>query len=59
MPFVTVFVEQTDIDEAVARVISQFGPEVVHVNYNMGLDTSDEPCIRFRFSPMKPRSWTS
>lgn len=48
MPFVSVFVEQEEIDKIVDLAIAHLGPDVVRVNYEVGVDTSDEPCIRFR-----------
>ena len=48
MPFVSVFVEQSEIDAIVERATSQLGPDVVRVIHWVGLDYSDEPCIRFR-----------
>ena len=48
MPYVSVFVEQSEIDAIVDRAIEQLGPDVVNVNYNVGVDNTGDPCIRFR-----------
>ena len=49
MPLVPAgFVNQAELDAEVSVAISQLGPEVVRVKYNVGHDFDGDPCIRFR-----------
>lgn len=44
----TGFVHQTQLANEVAKAIRKLGREAVHVNYNLGTDSTGEPSIFFR-----------
>jgi hypothetical protein len=42
------FVHQAQLDSEIKNALSKLGPEVVHVAYNLGEDSTGEPSIFFR-----------
>lgn len=44
----TGFVNQAQLGEVVAQAAQHLGPEVVHVTYKVGHDSTSEPAIFFR-----------
>jgi hypothetical protein len=42
------FIHQGRLDADIRRAVSKLGPEVVHVAYNVGEDSTGEPSIFFR-----------
>jgi hypothetical protein len=44
----TAYFNQTEIAEAVEKVIKTLGPEVVRVRYNVGEDWTGDPALYFR-----------
>lgn len=47
-PIPTGFVNQAQLGDVVAQAARQLGPEVVHVAYRLGHDSTGEPSIFFR-----------
>ena len=48
MPTPTGYIHQGHLDAAIKSTIGSLGPEVVHVAYRIGPDSTDEPSIFFR-----------
>ena len=48
MPTPSGYVHQGHLDTVVKNTLGLLGPEVVHVAYRIGLDSTEEPSIFFR-----------
>ncbi len=38
----------TELDRTILKAVRKLGKDVVRVNFNLGTDSTDEPCIFFR-----------
>ena len=48
MPVPTGYVNQAQLGQIIAQVAQHLGPEVVHVAYSLGPDSTGEPSLFFR-----------